>query len=230
MKKILLATAAIGITTIGAQAQNLIQNGSFESGNFSQNTFFPDRMSLPNNNSTVLANWVTGVGSGYLWWLTTPGFNPQEGNFAIDLDSNLATDPNSYVEQSFATTIGAQYAVSGYFSSEFNGGPATCNLLINGSLIGAVTSGTGSPDTSSLTFNNLVWQNATFTFTATSTTSTLRLQDGAENGYYNSVIDNISVVAVPEPSVSAICAAGVLGIVWSSRKRSRLGKELVRLN
>ena len=37
-------------------------------------------------------------------------YNPQDGTYCVDLDSN-GTTPGAYVEQSFATTVGQQYRV-----------------------------------------------------------------------------------------------------------------------
>ena len=138
-------------------------------------------------------------------------YNPQDGNYCVDLDSNLQV-PTTYIEQTFSTAIGQQYSVSLYFASQGNGGPATLSVQINGGAIGASSTGSGAggpePD-----YNYLVWTNISFSFTAASTSSTLRLQDATLNDVHNCIVDNVSVVAVPEPSVCALASMTLLGLV-----------------
>lgn len=148
-----------------------------------------------------------------------PDYNAEDGNRAIDLDSN-GNVTGSYVQQTFATVPGVQYEVSGYFASEFNGGPAVTSIQINGNVIGTSTTGSGNYD--GISFNNLVWTRETFDFTASSTSSTLRLQDattvGGPNGYDNPVIDNIAVQVVPEPCTGLLLSAALGGLVWFGRR------------
>lgn len=222
-------TKAVGIkaliifmlATVSATAQNLLLNGSFESGTFTQNNLvFPDRMDLVNG-STAVTGWTVGSSSaGYVWWLEGPDYNAQDGNRAIDLDSN-GHQPYGYIQQTFATTPGMQYKVSGYFASEFNGGPAVTTVQINGNVIGTAT--TGSGNYGGISFNNLIWTSETFNFTADSTSSTLRFQDdttvNGPNGYDNPVIDDISVQAVPDAtSTWLLLSLSLSGLFWHGRK------------
>ena len=199
---------------------NLLTNGSFESGTFVQNnSYYTDRMDLAYN-STAITGWVAGVSSGdfaYLWWMRGPTFNAENGNAFVDLDSNGNT-PYSYIQQTFNTVIGKQYTVSGFFGSEYNGGVATTLVEINGNKIGTVN--TGSATSASSTFGtNIVWTPEQFTFTANSTSTTLRFQDATvlgANGYDNPLIDNVSVNAVvPEGCpTSLIFSLAVGGLAW----------------
>ena len=202
---VFLGTVTI-VAALQAQAQNLLVNGSFESGAWSQNSIFAGRMSVPNA-STTITGWVTGVGpSGNLWWLQGPThYNPQDGTYAVDLDSNLTT-PMCYIQQTFSTTIGQQYLVSAYFATQGNAGPTTAAVQINGNSIGTVSFGAAvsgpEPD-----YNYLIWTPFSFTFTATTSSSTLRFQDTTTGSFYGPIVDNASVIAVPEPSA---CAMGIL--------------------
>jgi hypothetical protein len=221
MKTNVLLVSLICLASVNVRAVNLVLNGSFESGSFSQNSIYPGRMSLANG-STVINNWVAGRGTENLWWMQAPNYNAQSGNFAVDLDSN-GTAPFSFIEQTFSTIVGQQYQFAGYFASEGNGGPASTSVLINGNLIGTATTGSGAGDPGP-GFNNLIWTPASFAFTASSTSSTLRLQDATvvafDGVYYNPIIDNISVMPVPEPS-SGLLFAVLLGLFVLGRKTLR---------
>src|SRR5439155_1320160 len=63
-------------------AQNLILNGSFESGAIVQNSQYANRMEL-SNGSTVINNWVVGVGGGHFWWMRAPNYNAQDGSLCV---------------------------------------------------------------------------------------------------------------------------------------------------
>lgn len=221
MKTIILFASVIGLIAMNVQAQNLILNGSFESGSFSQNSIYPGRMSL-SDGSTSINDWTGGVAAGgNLWWLQGPNYNAEDGNFSVDLDSNGYT-PFSFVQQTFSTTIGQQYKFSGYFASEGNGGPASTSILINGSLIGTETTGSGAGEPG-LNWTNLIWTSASFTFIASSTNTTLRLQDATsvpsnDGAFYNPIVDNVSVVTVPEPSVSGLVCTALFGLISLMRK------------
>jgi hypothetical protein len=216
MKYFTLPVFVLSLCAASASAQNLLLNASFETGSTFIPSIYTDRMPLPNG-STVINNWVVGNAAGNFWWLRSPSYNPQDGARAIDLDSNGLT-PFTFIEQTFSTTIGQQYQVSGYFSSEGNGGPAQTSVLINGNLLGSVTAGSGVGEVGP-GWTDLVWKNASFLFTATSTSSTLRFQD-ATAGLYNPLIDNVSVVSVPEPSIFGLASVALLACAGLRRKIS----------
>jgi len=215
MKRTSLLLATLLISLAPVPAQNLLLNGSFESGGtFQANSLWADRMLL-GNGSTVIANWTVGRSTtGLFWWIQAPSYNAQDGSRFIDLDSNMQT-PFTYIEQSFATTIGKQYLVSANFSSEGNGGPATTSVLINGSLLGSATAGAGSGEASDY-WTDLVWTQHSFLFTATATVSTLRFQDATTDNGWNPLVDNASVTVIPEPSALGILLFALVGIQLSN--------------
>ena len=210
----ILTSLIIGMGAFNASA-NLILNGSFETGNYFENSFVPTRMQL-GNGSTVIDNWVVGATSGNFWWVGPPN-NAQDGLFSVDLDSNGQTP--TYIEQSFSTTVGLQYMVTASFSSEGNGGPAVTAVSINGNQLGSATVGAGIGEAGPA-YTDLLWTTQSFFFTATAATSTLRFQDATETTqFYNPLIDNVSVVeTVPEQS-STLGLAGLSLLVGLSFRR-----------
>jgi hypothetical protein len=202
--------------TASATPVNLIVNGSFESGNFSQNSIYPGRMQL-SDGSLVIDNWVVGAPAGNFWWMNSPN-NAADGVRSANLDSNGQTP--TYIEQSFATTAGQQYWVTAAFSSEGNGGPATTGVSINGSLIGTATVGSGIGEAGDA-WSDLVWITQSFSFTAASATSTLRFQDATPFGqFYNPLVDDVSVVlATPDQASTLTLAFASLSGCLAFRRR-----------
>lgn len=191
---------------------NLLQNGSFESGNFiNGNAGYQDRMSLASG-STDITGWTIGHDGGwsFVWWLSRPGFNAVDGDLALSLDGNEPAYA-AWAEQTFPTDIGTTYRVSFAYSSDGNGGPSHTQVLIDGNLIGEVHhgSGTGGPEPM---YDYLDWDRASFDFVATGSSSLLRFYD-ATLGNYNTILDDVSVSAVgvtPVPESSSVVAGAIL--------------------
>ena len=151
--------------------------------------------------STAINSWTVGVGGGYVGWIKTPDFNPQSGSYAVVLKSYQAA-PFSYVQQSLATTVGKTYEVSGFFSSEGNGGPTMLSVMVNGTVIGSITNGFGAGGLG-LGSTNLVWTASAFRFQAASATTTLRFQDATVGSEKSPILDNVSLILVPLPEMTS---------------------------
>lgn len=214
-----LALLIIGISSLHSSANgiNLIQNGSFEDGSFSQNSIYPGRMQL-GDGSTTINNWDVGATTGNFWWMSSPN-NAADGVRSANLDSNGQTP--TYIEQSFATTAGFQYLITAAFSSEGNGGPAVTGVSINGTLLGTATVGAGIGETGDF-WSDLAWTTHSFYFTADSALSTLRFQDATPFGqFYNPLVDNVSVVESAPEQTSTLALAGLSvigGLIFSRRQ------------
>ncbi len=215
-----LALLIIGISALTAAANsNLILNGSFEAGSFSQNSIYPGRMQL-GDGSTVISSWVVGAPAGNFWWMNSPN-NAADGVRSANLDSNGQTP--TYIEQSFATTAGMQYLITASFSSEGNGGPASTGVSINGSLLGTTTVGAGIGEAGDF-WSDLAWTTQSFYFTADSAFSTLRFQDATPFGqFYNPLVDNVSVVQSAPEQTSTLALAGIsmIGLLSFHRRSAK---------
>ena len=197
-----LTLLAFYLSFYGNVSANLIVNGSFENGSFSNQGSNYMKL-LPGD--TNLNGWT--IINEVAWGLSpTDGFTASDGSGLIDLSSFGAQSPNGSVSQSFATIIGEDYQ----FSFDVRG--LLSIVEINGAAL-ALSSGASSGGN---------WTNYNSTFTATSILSNLTITNNNSN---NTVvmIDDIVVngpSAVPEPSILVLFGAGlfVLGVTNIRRK------------
>ena len=193
----------------GAQAQNIVTNGGFEAPVVSDNCCI-----------TVTA------GNSFPGWSVTAGdinvvrgsFNSGTGNRAfqgtqyVDLigEANVLTT----LSQTLNTVVGTLYTFSfAYSNNAFAGATARSATYSVGGLTGTVTHSSATPD-------NLDWNVFRGSFTATGSTTTLSFteRDGAGNA--GVLLDDVSVVAVPEPATWAMMIAG-FGLVGGVARRRR---------
>jgi hypothetical protein len=186
-------------------ATNLVANCGFETGDFTS--------------WTLAGNDVPGeLGNLYGVEGTDPyplpdGTAPNSGNFQAFF-SDLAANPTT-LSQSIATVAGQQYTISFYMAQELVG-PGTVNndLLAK---FGSVTldnlSDVGVQGYTEYSFNTV----------ATSSSSLLSLSFGNDIGEF--LVDDISVVASPEPSAWALMLVVAMGsiLVWKRQARGAAG-------
>jgi hypothetical protein len=220
LKTLALTAALFG--SLSAHA-NLVVNGGFETGgDFIENFGFADRMEIAGTPS-IITGWTAGNGGGwgYSWWMRKPSFGASEGDRCLSLDGNIGS--GSWVEQTLTTVPGTQYRLTFDAASDDNAGPAVTEAYLDGSLLGSLTHGTAFP-TGASEYPNLIWEQASFDFTATGTSTVLRLYD-ATTGWYNSIVDNVSVVAItpiPEPAETGVILGCLLtAALVGQRLRSR---------
>ena len=217
LRKLLLAVFAIGVTMLpmGANAQNLIVNGNFESGVAGFGTDYQV--------SSSGCIGCVGVAATTQGWYNAPGYVFPFNDHTTGSGKMLQYDPPNGTHtriwyQSVNVVAGTTYVFEGWVR-EANSEPSPNNGLVgvyaNGVFLGQQRA------------EDNIWSNWSFNYTATFTGSIeLALRDLYPTTYYGtySAIDdlNFSAVAapVPEPDAYAMMMAG-LGLLGFMARRKR---------
>ena len=233
MKSIILLGATLA--TIAAQtatAGNILINGSFEANAIHNPTPFY---------GAGLSGWtITGGGSGFNTVFLTgdTGFISSMyidkvkddltlgiGQAAAFNNATANVSDQISLSQTFATSIGGAYSVSFYLADTLaQGSGPNCVVGINPNCDVANSAAikatvAGVTNTYSRT-SDIGWVLKTFSFVATSATSTLTFTDVTPSTNFLPAIDAVSVVstATPEPGTYLLMAGALIGI-GTVRKR-----------
>ena len=184
------ALVTFGSLAGGANAANILVNGDFSSSLTGWNI----GNSLTGNNATAAATL--------------------EGEPVVRLNGIPGSDPDAYITQTFATTIGETYEWSINHRSHVNGGLANSFAI-------QLDIGAAIPTTQIFSTNSTnAFTTTTGLFTATATQYTIGFfaeANGTDGSHY---VDNASVtLQVPEPSSTLLLGLGLLGITVR-RKRT----------
>jgi len=209
----------LGIVVFGVAVSshaNLLQNGSFEFGNFVPTVpTSDDTMVLPVN-ATDITGWTVETAS--LAWIgpSNPfSLSATDGGYFLDLTGYHDDAPFAGMvqTQTIPTTIGDQYQLSFDLGTDpiYDSGPVSIIVSATGSL---PTTFTSTP----LISNQ--WETFSFVFFATSMTTSISLNGQASSNEKYIGLDNVSVEPVPEPGSFALFAgSGLLALVGWRRFR-----------
>ena len=172
-----LGSIALAGTT--AAAFSGLVNGSFETGTYTDNGSGFQQLDAPN---TSIDGWSVDAGS--VDWIGTYWPAP-DGAMSIDMSGADA----GTLSQTFETTIGNTYEVSFLLSGNPAGPPSVKTLEVSatGGTVGLYTHDTTGSDLTSM-----VWAPQTYTFLATSATTTLSFVSTTA-GAFGPAIDNVVV-------------------------------------
>jgi choice-of-anchor C domain-containing protein len=164
-----------------------LTNGSFETGPYVDGGSGFEQL---NAGDSSLSGWTVDAGS--VDWIGTY-WQAQDGNMSIDMSGADA----GAISQTFATTIGNSYTVSFYLSGNPAGPPTVKTLDVS------ATGGTVSHytfDTTASTLANMNWTAESYSFLATTSSTTLSLVSTTP-GAFGPAIDNVVVTeTVPTKS------------------------------
>jgi Pro-kumamolisin, activation domain len=180
--------------------QSLVQNGGFETGDFSQWVFNGDYA----DSSGGFLNGVVGAntfddGSGTNW-IHSGAFGAAFGE-----PGQLA-----YLSQSLPTVAGQSYLLSFWLNNLYG---ATPNQLLVNWIQSPTSTNTLFNQVNVPALNN--WTNLQFIVTSTSTNAVL--QFGLENDNYYFGLDDISVQPIPRPTIRSVALANnTIQFTWNS--------------
>jgi choice-of-anchor C domain-containing protein len=208
-----LALAMFLSVVSGTAHANLLLNGSFEIAPGQTDFAFYNRLIA---GSTDIAGWIA-TGSD-LDWVNAGYWDAADGKKSVDLAGQYLGG----IKQTFATNIGQIYTVSFDLSGNPDNG--------TGDKIVAVSAGnvSGLQFTYSVTgansHTNMAYSLETFSFTATSPSTTLSFVDFSPENW-GPVIDNVDVEPsrspVPEPMTMLLFGIGLIGVGGFSQMKKK---------
>lgn len=210
----LFALAAAAVLTVPASAQNLIQNGSFESGSYSWNGSGGESLGV---GSTVITDWtVVNAELAPVLNGNSYGMVAEDGVVSLDLTGYHDSTPYGGVQQTIATTTGQAYSLQFYVGAQnvVNGtyrAPTSVDAWVNGTDVGTFTD--------NITTGDQTWALQSYNFTAASDSTTIALIGTFSEGGQYLGLDNVSVQSVPEPSGLVLAAGSILDLVGLKRRR-----------
>jgi choice-of-anchor C domain-containing protein len=204
-----LAALFLGVMA-GAAGQAMgatLVNGDFEEATIESPVDF---YAVLAGGSPTITGWtVTGHS---VEWVERGFWQASSGRHSIDLSGSAAGG----IQQTFATTAGQSYTVA--FDLAGDPGSPQGGKSVNVSAGGQ--SQVFTFDTTGKTKENMGYLPMSFVFTAASDSTTLAFTS-LEASFAGPVLDNVTVVAAPEPSTFAMSgiALVMLGLGYARRRR-----------
>lgn len=211
MNKTTLATlGASALLGLSADAQNLLVNGSFETGTFINNGDGCQTL-LPG--STLMTGWTVTIdqiarcrnGNAY-------GITASQGTMLLDFTGYDNLVPHGGVMQTAATSVGQLYQLS------FDLGVNPDQPIYRGPITVMATAGSSSMSfIHNPTGMGTQWGTYGFQFTADNASTPITIVGLSGDSFIG--LDNVALVAVPEPSTIALLGIGAFGLLLRMKRK-----------
>jgi hypothetical protein len=201
--------AALCLAGSSATAANLFVNGSFETPTLTYQ--------LLGGGSTAITGWTTVLSGAEHFGPAAYGLGvAADGLMAVDL-ANFTYLSGGGLEQSVATVVGQSYDVSFAAGNSLSSG-RTGTGIVKVTIDGATTY---SFNTAVATTAAMAWENRSFSFVATGTSTVVRFWNDQNPLNHFAVIDAASVQAAPVPEAQSwlMLGAGLAVVGAVLRKR-----------
>jgi hypothetical protein len=209
MNRITLATLAASVFVgLPAHAQNLILNGSFESPSIAANSIL----------QTTPVSWLGGNQPIIINGDYSPGIPlPQDGQQYADLGHFPSLSQAAFLSQAFTVSSPGSYVLNWYDSTEFNGpgNSSPYSVTVSDGAANVVTAANLDANATGLR----VWKNRALTLTLPADAYTLRFEGHVAASGEGSLIDNVSLLFVPEPTGGVLLLCGVAMLLPAKRFR-----------
>lgn len=194
----------LGLTVLAAaQADNIVVNGGFELPAVTDSHKWDIYTSIP--------GWELARGPSIELQRGVSGWLPSEGDQYLELDSDIdgpggglhGEDASSAVYQLLPTTPGGLYELTFAFSPRPGVADNALEVVWDGTILDNLTaSGVGKSQTA--------WANHSYVVTATSDTTRLEFGDRSVSDSLGTFVDDVSVVAIPEPGSLMLLLGGLV--------------------
>jgi hypothetical protein len=201
-----IAFAACAFIALSAQGQSLILNGSFESPAIAANSY----------QHATPTSWSWGSSAG--WIFSGSVFDPNEGSYWPSPQNGLQFVDIGNVSsftlfQSFTVADQGEYQLAWYDNAHSHGLTSPYSVSVFDSSLQPVAS--VNLDAA----HGGVWQNRTLPLNLASGNYRLTFMARGVTRGYDTLLDNISITAVPEPSIWVLVALGTGAFALRKRRR-----------